>query len=100
MDLRKLYISLLRAYADNAALRTLPQQAQEMSTDDILAYEKHGESADFLVVVNVRNDIARFNVPDAWRGKKLADVAHDNAPLVLAETLVLAPYQYLVLQAK
>ena len=90
------YKALIKLYNDHPALRK--GQLTTWADPDVLMFEKSLGDEHFLVLVNVRNQAVTAAIPSKWQGKSVHDEAPNGALDALAESLQLAPYQYLILK--
>lgn len=94
-EIRQEYKALLRIFRENPVLRKV--EAKSFSSNDILLYEKSGDSESYLVIVNVRGIEASADIPSQWRSSPLSDLV-SGEPETLGEKMLLKPYEYRILK--
>lgn len=93
--IRTEYEILMRLYNDYPAIRK--GNLKTYPDCNVAAFQKETAQDRFLIVVNVRNTTQAFLLPEEWKGHECTDVYRDT-PVVLADTLRLAPYEYRILK--
>ena len=77
-DIYKEYQHLISMYNDHPALRK--GKLTTYPDEDVFVFEKADESERFLILVNVRNEEKKVNIPADWKK--------------LGESITLKPYEY------
>lgn len=93
--LRKEYERLMLLYNEYPAIRK--GSLTEFPDKNVLVFEKYDDTNRFLVLVNVRDEKHKVELPDAWKKKTVTNMMN-NEPIENGEKFVLAPYQYAVIK--
>jgi hypothetical protein len=64
---------------------------------DVMVFEKQDADEHFLILVNVRNENKKVQVPQSWIGHEVEDEATDKE-FRLNDTIELEPFEYLILK--
>lgn len=93
-ELKNKYTNLLACYNSNEALR---KATPETFTDnDVVVFKKTYYTSTMLVLVNTRSTEQTFEMPAELQGK-WQDALHTDAPVTLGVSVILDPYEYLIL---
>lgn len=94
-DVRSGYRKLISIFKENPALHL--EAPESYSDHDVLMYQKTGEDAKYLVVINVRDSSFAVPVPEAWRNTPVTNLVNDKSVRV-GGRMPLAPYEYRILK--
>jgi len=94
-DMLQEYQDLLALYSQSPSLRK--GSINNYPDVDIVAFTKTLANEEFLVLVNVRDNIVNYSLPNALQNSQWIDALSGNT-INLGTTLALANYQYLVLK--
>jgi len=89
------YTRLLDLYNNIPAIRK--GEIAAYPDEHILAFQKSDENDSILVLVNVRHEDYPLTLPAEWAGKECTDLM-TGAKTVLGESVMLAPYEYMILK--
>lgn len=93
--IRTEYEILMKLYNDYPAIRK--GELKIYPDCDVAVFQKGTDRNRFLVLVNVRNAVRNFFLPEEWKGHECMDVYKDTL-VALEDTLRLAPYEYRILK--
>jgi 1,4-alpha-glucan branching enzyme len=94
-EMLRAYKNMMVVYTNSDALRM--GGITDCSTKDIVCFLKAIDDEEVLVLVNVRQNTATFNLPDEYRYTNWVNTFSD-APVMLGMSQDLAGYAFLVLQ--
>lgn len=89
------YKKLISLYNEYPALRK--GKMTPYPDNDVLVFEKQNADEHFLILVNVRNENKKVQVPQSWIGHEVEDEATDK-DFRLNDTIELEPFEYLILK--
>jgi glycosidase len=93
-DMTAEYKSILNFRAGSDAIKT--GNLSVYSSDDVAVFTKSNDKQKVLVIANMRNKNATYNIPPAFAGAGWKN-AFSNATVALNGQLYLQPYQHMVL---
>ena len=94
-DVYQEYKKLIGLYNEHPALRK--GTVVPYPDNDVLVFEKQNADEHFLILVNVRNENKKVQVPQSWIGHEVKDEATDKM-FRLNDTIELEPFEYLILK--
>ena len=94
-DVYQEYKKLIGLYNEHPALRK--GTMVPYPDNDVLVFEKQNADEHFLILVNVRNENKKVQVPQSWIGHEVKDEATDKM-FRLNDTIELEPFEYLILK--
>ncbi len=98
--LRDEYKKLVSIYNEHPALRSSGKVRQyDDDQNSVLCVDRVLNNDNVLVMVNVRNEPHNAEVPSMWSGRPTIDLM-TGAEVVLGSTIMLKPYQYMLIGNK
>jgi glycosidase len=98
--LREEYKKLVSVYNDHPALRSSGKVRQyDDDQNNVLCIDRVLNNDNVLVMVNVRKDPHNAEVPSMWCGRPVINLM-TNEEVTLGTTIMLQPYQYLLIGNK
>jgi hypothetical protein len=94
-DMLNAYKQMMAVYGNTEAARK--GTTTDYSRNDIVCFKKTLNSAEVLVIVNVRNSVITYNVPVALQNISWVNTLTDSST-TLGTSLQLSNYQYLILK--
>jgi glycosidase len=89
------YKKLIELYNEHPALRK--GTMTPYPDNDVMVFEKQNADEHFLILVNVRNESKKVQVPQSWIGNEVEDEV-TGKELRLNDSIELKPFEYLILE--